>query len=150
MIRSDAALEPRRARGRSLRAFVALLTALAGASCGPATGKFPWAESATTAPAEHAGVRTSNAQYRRIESHVLVREVERPTRALLDYAAYHQNFMIAQAAPEGEGETAPTAQPDTSNPFAGLIDRASLTESLDKLGLSQAERAAPLAFTPVL
>ena len=44
--------------------------------------------------------RTVNAGYRRTTSQVLVRRVRRPTRASLDYAAYHANFMNADPAPE--------------------------------------------------
>ena len=31
-----------------------------------------------------------------------MREIDRPTRAELDYAAYHANFMIADPPPEGD------------------------------------------------
>jgi hypothetical protein len=148
MIRSEAALVRRREAGRWWRVFALFLAVLAATSCRLGASKFPWAESATSAPAEHLGVRTLSSSYQRLRSHVLVREVDRPTRALLDYAAYHQNFMIAQAEPEGEA--GPAGEPDTSNPFAGLVDRASLTESVEELGLSGAERATPLAFTPLL
>jgi hypothetical protein len=148
MIRSEAVLAPSRRRGRSWRVVVALLGVLAAASCRMGESKLPWAESVAAAPAEHAGVRTLNAPYERLKSQVLVREVDRPTRALLDYAAYHQNFMIAQAEPEGEA--GPGGQADASNPFGGLVDRASLTEAVTELGLSETERAVPLAFTPLL
>ena len=53
-------------------------------------------------PARHAEVRTVNPGYRRVDAQVLVREIDRPTRANLDFAAYHANFLIAEPPPEGE------------------------------------------------
>jgi alginate O-acetyltransferase complex protein AlgJ len=148
MIRSERASARWRAKGHLLRLAVAILAVLVGAGCRPGESKLPWAESVAPARAEHPAVRTLNTPYERLRSHVLVREVDRPTRALLDYAAYHQNFMIAQAEPEGE--VGPGGRADASNPFGGLVDRGSLTEAVEKLGLGEAERAAPLAFTPLL
>jgi hypothetical protein len=128
--------------------FGGVLAALVVVACRPGASKLPWTESAPVLRAEHANVRTLNSSYDRRRSHVLVRDVDRPTRAQLDYAAYHQNFMIAQTEPEGDPE--PQAKPDTTNPFGGLLDGASLTGDISKLGLSEAERTSPLAFEPLL
>jgi hypothetical protein len=126
-----------------------LLAVLALAACHAGGAKFPWgdAERAERAErAEHADVRTLNESYARTRSQVLVREVARPTRAALDYAAYHANFMIADPEPE-----TPLAdgKPDTSRPFAGQLEPGSLTPDLAKTSLSAAERQRPLAFAPL-
>jgi hypothetical protein len=143
MIRSDAL--------RSARlVLAALLTVLVTDGCRPGESKLPWAESAPAVRAAHANVRTLNSGYDRRRSRVLVREVDQPTRAQLDFAAYHQNFMIAQAEPEGEVEAAPAGKADTKNPFGGLLDAASLTGDLQKLGVSETERSLPLSFEPLV
>src|SRR4051812_34961327 len=89
---------------------------LAIASCHPSHAAFPWSAQVPERALEHAEVRTVNADYARRTSHVLVREVDRPTRAALDYAAYHANFMIAAPPPE----TAPAAARPilTEQPFS--------------------------------
>lgn len=92
-------------------------------------------------------VRSLSANYQRTRSQVWVREVARPTRALLDYAAYHANFMIADPPPEAAlpaGETAKTA-----HPFAGKLDEATLTSDVGKTPLTESERRHPLAFAPL-
>jgi hypothetical protein len=115
-------------------------------ACAP-SAKGPWSgfESATTA--EHESVRTLNPNYERTRSRVLVREVLRPTRAALDYAVYHQNFMNADPPPEDQQPVSGDA--DTSNPFGGLVERASLTADIEQTGLAKDERRAPLAFAPL-
>jgi SGNH hydrolase-like domain, acetyltransferase AlgX len=132
-------------RERWLSAVLAawLLTA----SCQPASAKFPWGSASSAAPVEHAQVKTLNEGYQRTSSQVWVREVARPTRAALDYAAYHANFMIADPAPEVE--VASTQPPDTSQPFAGAIERDSLTSDIGKTPLSATERGEALAFAPL-
>jgi hypothetical protein len=125
-----------------------VLAALVAVACRPGASKLAWSEAAPALRAEHANVRTLNSNYDRRRSHVLVREVDRPTRAQLDYAAYHQNFMIAQTDPESEGE--PQGKPSTTNPFGGLLDSASLTGDIAKVGLSETERSSPLAFEPLV
>ena len=83
--------------------------------CHPSGAAFPWPEHAPPAAIEHADVRTLNAGYARTRSKVLVREIDRPTRAALDYAAYHANFMIADVPPE---VSQPASAPlDTRAPF---------------------------------
>jgi hypothetical protein len=131
-------------------ALPVLLALLVWVGCRPGESKLPWTESAPAVRAEHANVRTLNVGYDRRKSRVLVREVDLPTRAQLDYAAYHQNFMIAQAEPEGEAEASLAGKADTKNPFDGLLDAATLTGDIQKVGLSETERSAPLAFEPLV
>jgi alginate O-acetyltransferase complex protein AlgJ len=90
---------------------------------------------------------TLNDGYARTRSQVWVREVARPTRAALDYAAYHANFMIAD--PEPETPLQLTSAPDTSHPFAGMLEQASLTGDIAKTSLSPSERRQALAFAPL-
>jgi alginate O-acetyltransferase complex protein AlgJ len=69
------------------------------ARCHPAADA-PFPGGGGPVAAEHEQVRTLNDGYARTRSHVLVRQVDVPTRAALDYAAYHADFMIADPAPE--------------------------------------------------
>ena len=116
--------------------------------CQTGAAKFPWGGAATGHVAERADVHTLNDGYARTRSNVWVREVARPTRAALDYAAYHANFMIADLPPEAP--LAANQTPDTSHPFAGKLDPASLTSDLGKTALTDAERQQPLAFAPLV
>lgn len=137
------------AERRATRGCARLLAGvLAIANCHPSNAAFPWSAQAAEATVDHAEVRTVNTDYVRRTSHVLVREVDRPTRAALDFAAYHANFMITELAPE----TAPAAASPvvTEQPFAGLIERASLTADLEQTPLDAAQRRHPLAFAPLV
>jgi len=125
--------------------FAAGLVLSAGCHVGGA--KFPWGEAQKTPAVEHAQVRILNTDYQRTHSQVWVREITRPTRAALDYAAYHANFMIAD--PEPETPFATDKQPDTAHPFAGKLELASLTSDFGKTPLSEPERQQPLAFAPL-
>jgi len=127
---------------RGIAAVGAALGTLA-AGCHPS----PW-PAKTAASATHAEVRTLNDGYARTRSVVLVREIAVPTRANLDYAAYHANFMITDPAPEGaaalRGAVVPAA------PFRGLLDTTTLTADIDRTPLTKDERARPLAFAPLV
>ncbi|MDB4979939.1 MAG: hypothetical protein JWM82_691 [Myxococcales bacterium] len=113
--------------------------------CGGATG--PWSPGKPAPlPAANADVQTLN-DYHRLRSGVLVRKIDRPTRAALDWAAYHANFMIADPPPEG---ALPGFSPVTTNPFGGVIDKDSLTGDLGKTPLTDEERAHPFAFAPTV
>jgi alginate O-acetyltransferase complex protein AlgJ len=115
-------------------------------SCHAGGTTLPWPGATQPIAAEHADVRTANQGYARMRSHVLVREIARPTRATLDYAAYHANFMIADAAPE-QTPTA-TTRPNSDQPFSGLVERATLTSDIAHTPLTQDERRHALAFAP--
>jgi hypothetical protein len=118
-------------------------------SCHPQGGRFPWDSAPAELRSTHGDVRTLNADYQRLTSSVLIREVARPRRAALDYAAYHANFMIAEPAPEGlTGGVA--AAPDTANPFAGSVEKSSLQADIEKTPLSAKEREDPYAFAPLV
>src|SRR4051812_30789568 len=121
------------------------LIGLVGCSAGDA--KFPWGTASRTPHGERADVHTLNSDYDRIRSHVWVRKVDRPTRAALDYAAYHANFMIAD--PEPETALSTDRQPNTSQPFAGKLERETLSSDFGKLPLSDDERMSALAFAPL-
>jgi hypothetical protein len=133
MIRSDL---PRVA----LAALV--LAGCAGLPRGPWTPATP-----PRVAAAHADVKTLNEGYKRLSSGVLVRQIVRPTRAALDWAAYHANFMIADPPPEG---ARPRFTPDTTSPFGGLVDKATLTGDVGQTPLTDDERAHPLAFAPAV
>jgi alginate O-acetyltransferase complex protein AlgJ len=127
--------------------LLATLSSAVVPACGGAGAKYPWGEAARSPAVEHADVHTLNEGYAREKSQVWVREVTRPTRANLDYAAYHANFMIADPPPETELVT--TTPPQTAKPFTGLLDPGSLTSDLSKLPLTPEERKQPMAFAPL-
>jgi len=116
-------------------------------ACHAGAAKFPWGEGEPGKPVGRADVRTLNEGYARTRSQVWVREVMRPTRAALDYAAYHQNFMIAE--PEPEAPLPESGVPDTSHPFSGQLELGTLTGDLSKTSLSPLEQQQALAFAPL-
>jgi alginate O-acetyltransferase complex protein AlgJ len=135
------------ARLEPLAAFVACCAVTLLARCHPASSA-PFPGGGEPVAAEHGQVRTLNEGYARTRSQVLVREVDVPTRAALDYAAYHANFMIADPAPDAlppEGQA-----PDASQPFGGLLDKATLTADVNRTPLTAGERRHPLAFAPAV
>jgi len=117
------------------------------AACHGGGAKFPWAEGQRSKPVERSDVRTLNDGYARTRSRVWVREVAPATRAALDYAAYHANFMIAD--PEPEASWPASGVPDTSHPFAGELEVGTLTGDLSQTPLSPAEQQGALAFAPL-
>jgi hypothetical protein len=127
--------------------LLAAMGSIGAGGCQSAGAKFPSGDAQREPTAEHADVHTLNDGYQRGHSQVWVREIGRPTRANLDYAAYHANFMIAD--PEPETPLAATGKPDTSHPFQGLLEVSSLTSDLSKTTLSPEERKAPMAFAPL-
>jgi alginate O-acetyltransferase complex protein AlgJ len=120
---------------------------LAALGCPTSSAKYPWGDVSQSIKTEHTEVRTVSPDYQRTRSQVWVREVARPTRALLDYAAYHANFMIADPPPEAALRAGEAAK--TSHPFAGKLDEATLTSDIGKTPLSESERRQPLAFAPL-
>jgi alginate O-acetyltransferase complex protein AlgJ len=123
---------------------------LAGAGAGCATSGFPWPASGPKVSATRKDVATVNPSYQRSTSQVLVRRVSRPTRASLDYAAYHANFMNADPAPEGAPAAEKGKRPNVSHPFGGTLVPSSLTGSVARTALSPEERAHPLALPPLV
>jgi alginate O-acetyltransferase complex protein AlgJ len=135
-------------RGPAFETVVlAWMAALCALTCHPGGAAFPWPKAEGRVAAEHADVKTLNQEYQRTRSQVLVREVSRPTRAALDYAAYHANFMIADPPPDS---VPPPGRPDTSHPFNGAIERDTLTGDIGRTPLTMDERRHPLAFAPMV
>jgi alginate O-acetyltransferase complex protein AlgJ len=123
-----------------------LACALLPLACRASSAKYPWG-TAEKLTSEHAEVKTLNPGYQRTGSQVWVREVARPTRALLDYAAYHKNFMIADPPPEVA--IASEASPKLERPFGGELDETTLTSDIGRTPLSKDERQQPLSFAPL-
>ena len=132
-------------RERQLAAFFA--AACFGWACQLGRAHFPWGGVSSAEASERRDVQTVSPGYQRTHSQVWVREIARPTRAALDYAAYHANFMIADLEPESPLAT--DLAPDTSHPFAGKLEVASLTGDIARTTLSPEERREPLAFAPL-
>jgi hypothetical protein len=116
-------------------------------ACHAGTAHYPWSKPASSLAPVHGDVQTVSPDYERTRSKVWVREIARPTRAALDYAAYHANFMIADLEPEAPLPA--ELEPDTSHPFAGRLALASLTSDIAQTPLTPEERRQPLAFAPL-
>ncbi|HEY0708528.1 MAG TPA: hypothetical protein VGG33_17100, partial [Polyangia bacterium] len=134
-------------RLRAARLSVLLIAALGSAVCAGNGTKVPWPAPEEKLDAGHAEVKTVNKGYRREGAKVLVREIEKPTRANLDYAAYNANFMNADPPPEGETDDGKLEIP--AEPFGGVLVADSLTGSITKTSLTEEERKAPLALAPL-
>lgn len=141
--------QERQRRLRATRQLVAACAALIATSC-VSTPRFPWSPAGPAAPFEHAEVRTLNRDYRRTDAQVLLREVVLPTRAALDYAAYHANFIIADPAPEDAAPAGEVRALDTRDPFEGVLEKSTLSGDARSLPLTEDERSHPLAFSPLV
>ena len=130
------------------RAAAVIIVAAAG--CATSGVRFPWPAPPPVTTATRADVTTVNPSYRRMASQVLVRRVSRPTRASLDYAAYHANFMNADPPPEMAMASDKGKRPSTANPFGGVLVADSLTGSVARTALNADERAHPLALAPLV
>jgi len=91
-----------------------------------------------------SAVRTVNPGYDRATSRVLVRRVEIPTRANLDYAAWSANMILLDTA---KVEVHPATVTTDSLLAGGLL--ADVATRLEDTPLSDSERAAPMAWKPV-
>ena len=131
-----------------LRSALVLVVGAAGAGC--ASIGLSLARRAARGPATRQDVTTVGPSYRRRAAQVLVRRVSRPSRASLDYAAYHANFMNADPAPEGEPAAEKGKRPNVANPFGGALVACSLTGSVARTALSPEERTHPLALPPLV
>lgn len=90
-------------------------------------------------------VTTVNQGYRRASSHVLVRHVDAPTRARLDWAAWWDvHFREDTARCQPSPQTRVTSD---ALKFDGLFDQQK--SSLSELPLTASERAEPMAWEPV-
>jgi len=121
------------------------------AGCGARQLKFPWPLKPEAKPAMvvAAEVQTVGPGYDRTRSKVLIRKVLRPTRANLDYAAYHQN--VVTYSPGGEGPAGPAAAvPPEAEVFGGVLVPGSIESSINQTPLTAAEQARPMAFSPLV
>lgn len=89
-------------------------------------------------------VRTLNSGYDRAVSRVLVRHVEVPTRANLDYAAWNANMILLDTA---EVVVHPAKVTAESLLAGGLLSE--IRTRLEDTPLSDSEQAAPMAWKPV-
>jgi hypothetical protein len=135
-------------RTNELRAHLLLTAVLLGGCAGKGSSS-PWPAPEATSELAHADVTNLNADYRRDGSPVLVRKIDRPTRANLDFAAYHANFMIDEPPPEDEQAALAPARFDGQSVFGGFIDSTSLTSSVARTTLSNEERMRPMALAPL-
>jgi alginate O-acetyltransferase complex protein AlgJ len=93
---------------------------------------------------DESPVRTLNKGYDRTKSRVLVREVVKPTRANLDYAAWVDDMILFDTAMV---EVHPQPVLPESLSFAGLF--SDIATSIESTPLSAEEQASPLAWKPV-
>lgn len=91
------------------------------------------------------GFRTLNPGYSRLSSPVLVREIDIPTRAQLDGAAYSANALLWDAA---DTVRLPRAPGPKDLRFGGLLTE--LRASPEDLPLTRGERMAVMAWRPSL
>ena len=130
--------------------LIATSLVLLVSACAPV--RFPWpADNKQDKPdkPESSQVHTMNPGYDRLRSRVLVRKILRPTRANLDYAAYHANVMTLNPVPE---QLPPPASmvPAQDRIFGGVLVPGSVVSSIEQTPLTEAERATPLAFSPLV
>ncbi|QQS06147.1 MAG: hypothetical protein IPK50_04455 [Fibrobacterota bacterium] len=88
--------------------------------------------------------RTLNAGYDREASRVLVMEVDVPTRANLDYAAWNANLFLVDTA---KVSVHPAKVVPESLSMGGLL--SDFRTSLESTPLSDSERVSPMAWKPV-
>jgi len=136
---------------RTTRRSLALAIAVVATStCSAGRPRFPWpADSATTAAPESAEVTTRNREYHRSRSRVLVRDIKRPTRANLDYAAYHANAMIESFRRE-RAPAAVQSIPPVATLFGGVLVPGSAVATLAQTPLTHDEQRHPFAFSPLV
>lgn len=97
-----------------------------------------------TATTTSESTRTLNAGYRRETSRVLVREVDVPTRANLDYAAWNANLFLVDTI---KVDIRPAKIVAESLSLGGFL--SDFRASLESTPLSDSERVSPMAWKPV-
>lgn len=138
-----------------MRAFSGLIIALvlagAGGGCGTKHIGFPWPlePEQQVAAAGAAEVQTVGPAYDRTRSSVLIRKILRPTRANLDYAAYHKN-AVTHGPGAGEPAGPAAAVPPGAELFGGVLVPGSIKSSRAQTPLSERERQHPMAFSPLV
>jgi hypothetical protein len=142
-------MQAERTKMTTMKKLLATWPVLLALACAGGGATAPWPRPEAPRRLAHAEVSTLNPDYQRQKSAVLVRKIDRPTRANLDYAAYHANFMIAEPPPEDERQTGGAPKYDPASVFRGLIAGDSLTGSIAATPLTKEERARPLASAPL-
>ena len=89
-----------------------------------------------------------NENYSRLTSRILIRSVTRPTLANLDYAAYDSNVMHHD--PVMYEPSPPAVQELSGLHFDKTLVPESLTDRLSGTPLTPAEKAAPMAWLPMV
>jgi alginate O-acetyltransferase complex protein AlgJ len=125
-----------------------LIGLVVGWAAGCRSSRVSWPAPEGTVAAQHAEVRTVSTGYQRSSSQVLVRAIDRPTRATLDWAAYHANFMNTDPAPEGEATGSKNV--DVKSPFGGTLEAGTLTATIRRTPLTGEEQRHPLALAPMV
>ncbi len=91
-------------------------------------------------------VLTTNTNYNRLHSHVLVRQIKIASEAYLDYAAYSKNVMLID--PEWHAVHPPAKISTTGLSFKGKL--VEVKPILEFTPLTEKEKNLPLAWAPVL
>ena len=98
---------------------------------------------------QHDAVHHLTANYDRRGSSVLVRCVDTPTRANLDFAAWDRNAM--RAATPAQRPTRPSAAPALRDlTFGGALAPGSATDDLSDTPLTASERSHPMSWRPAM
>jgi len=85
--------------------------------------------------------------FSRLKSNVMVRQIDMPTRAHLDYAAYDRNPLLIDPAPKNTGKK--LRAPDRNElTFGGVVGDVCFT--IGETPLTENEKAAPLAWKPLM
>ena len=144
-------VSPRSPSSGCAAARLAGLSALSllAAACAGRESASPWPPPENNVEVGHLEVETLNGGYRRDTAVALVRRIARPTRANLDFAAYHANFMIDEPAPEDQRALGGAASYDPATVFGGLVDGTTLSSSIARTALDEKERQRPLALVPM-
>ena len=90
-----------------------------------------------------------NRSYNRLSSRVMMRFIEKPTLAALDYAAYHANVMLNQPEPEDfVRPPEPLSLEELS--FGGALSPPSLRDRIEQTPLTREEISSPMAWSPMM
>lgn len=85
--------------------------------------------------------------FNRLTSNAMVRKIDVPTRAHLDYAAYDRNPLLVEPAPKNPGKKLHT--PGLSElTFDGVVENVG--GSISETPLTEKEKAEPLAWKPLM
>ncbi len=99
--------------------------------------------------ADEATIAKYNTSYKRTESKIMMRTIIKPTRARLDFAAYDRNPFFHSP---GSHEITPpkTHQELSALDFDGSLISSSICNHIEETPLSAQDRAASMAWRPML